>query len=206
MSPASRSPVFTVVSALLWCLCRAPAPADAHPHVFIENRVQVVFDDSGMTGVRLKWTLDEMFSNVIITDCDADGNGTLSPAEQKKVEKTYFQNLAEYDYFTHITIDGTAARITTAENFQVSLGEARVIYSFFVPCRVPATKQRKKVVIGIYDHTYYCDVLLVDYGCTPDPAAKRFHPTIASVKNTEKSFYFGQIAPEEITVAFSKAP
>lgn len=191
--------------ALLWCLCRAPSPAEAHPHVFIENSVQVVFDNSGMTGVRLQWTLDEMFSNVIITDCDADGNSTLSAAEKKKVEKTYFQNLATYDYFTHIRIDGTAAQITSAENFQVSIREARVMYSFFVPCRVPATQQQKKVVIGIYDNTYYCDVLLVDYGCGPAHAVKRLHPTIASVKNTEKSFYFGQIAPEEITVAFRKS-
>jgi ABC-type uncharacterized transport system substrate-binding protein len=179
--------------------------AVSHPHVFIENTVHVLFDATGMVGVRLHWTLDEMFSAAITADCDKDRDGVLSPAEKQNIQKTYFNNLREYNYFCHITANGAPVPIGQAQDFEVALHNGRISYTFFLACRVPASAQDKTVVIAVYDNTYYCDVLLVDYRCQPELVLKGFRHTSTSVQNTADKFYFGQIAPDEIIVTFRKA-
>lgn len=200
------SKLFRIVFFCVLCsACLPVTSALPHPHVFIENTVQVVFDEKGITGIRLAWTLDEMFSNVIITDCDADQNGTLNQREKQNVRKTYFNNLKEYKYFSRIAVDGSPRPTEAVSDFQVTVKNGRIVYTFFVPCRIPASKAEQKVVIGVYDDTYYCDVLLVDYRCSPEAMMKNYTYRIRSEDNTEKSFYFGQISPEEIIVTFRDA-
>jgi ABC-type uncharacterized transport system substrate-binding protein len=42
-----------------------PGPVPAHPHVFVEYRVALLFGAEGLGGVRFFWTMDEMFSAMI---------------------------------------------------------------------------------------------------------------------------------------------
>ena len=55
----------------------------AHPHVFIENRLTIVFDSKGLAGIEVKWVFDEFFSNMIVTDYDQNRNHKLENAEIK---------------------------------------------------------------------------------------------------------------------------
>ena len=58
--------------------------AAAHPHVFVDTRLDVVFDTAGRAeGVRISWTYDDLFSLVIIMDheMDADFDGVLTAQE-----------------------------------------------------------------------------------------------------------------------------
>lgn len=59
------------------------AGAQAHPHVFVDSRIEVVTEGGAVTGVRLTWTYDEYFSLVLSEDLgiDGDGDGVLSDAE-----------------------------------------------------------------------------------------------------------------------------
>jgi ABC-type uncharacterized transport system substrate-binding protein len=53
----------------------------AHPHVFIVQRLKIVFDDQGLAGFGVEWQFDEMFSSMIAMDFDQNQNSTLEPAE-----------------------------------------------------------------------------------------------------------------------------
>ena len=37
----------------------------AHPHVFIVQRLNIVFDNKGLTGFWVEWNFDEIFSSMI---------------------------------------------------------------------------------------------------------------------------------------------
>ena len=70
--------VVTALVASVWCVFAA-FPALAHPHVFIDTSLEVIFDDQARaTGVRISWTYDEYFSLVVAEDhkidLDYDGN------------------------------------------------------------------------------------------------------------------------------------
>ena len=56
------------------------APALAHPHIFIDAKVTVVFDDSGaISALRNEWTFDEAFSSWVIQGLDTNNDGETSP-------------------------------------------------------------------------------------------------------------------------------
>ncbi len=61
-----------------------PASLGAHPHVFVEAQVTVVFDAEGSLGIKLDWYYDDLFSLLVTTDLgvDMDGDLVLTSAEQ----------------------------------------------------------------------------------------------------------------------------
>ena len=64
------------------------APAAAHPHVFIDYTVTVLCGDAGITGVRLSWTFDEMYSSMLFHDYTSRPQGALTGGFQREVNFT----------------------------------------------------------------------------------------------------------------------
>jgi hypothetical protein len=62
------------------CLIAAD-PAEAHPHVFIDNRVTFVFDAGKVTALRLHWVFDDIFSDDLLAraPCRTSSCSTTSP-------------------------------------------------------------------------------------------------------------------------------
>lgn len=87
--------VASVVSGLF------AGPAMAHPHIWIDARVALIFDDNGaLTAIRHDWTFDEAFSAWAVTGLDVNGDGTVSPDELTELAADYVGGLGEYDFFT----------------------------------------------------------------------------------------------------------
>lgn len=84
------------------------APAIAHPHAWIDVRLEIVFDDAGrFAAVREHWALDTTFTfNEVLPFVDADGNRELSPAEVDRAVAHYFGWIGYNRYFTRIAVDG----------------------------------------------------------------------------------------------------
>ncbi len=65
----------------------APA-ASAHPHIYIDTGLEVIFDDSGaLTHIRVTWQYDELYSLLVTEDMglDPDFDGELTTAEQARL-------------------------------------------------------------------------------------------------------------------------
>ena len=61
-----------------------PLPAHAHPHIFIDAAIEVVFAPDGRAeGVRLRWSYDDFFSLTLVAErgLDPDFDGVLTPEE-----------------------------------------------------------------------------------------------------------------------------
>src|SRR5687768_18506435 len=84
----------------------AVAPAAAHPHVFIENKMAFVFDAGKVTALRLTWAFDDVFSDSLLTQFDADGDGAFDDLEIKAVGEGVLPNLKMFHYFTYVFVDG----------------------------------------------------------------------------------------------------
>ena len=50
-------------------------PAFAHPHVWIDARGEVLFENGAIAGMRHHWTFDPYFSAWAIQGLDTDGDG-----------------------------------------------------------------------------------------------------------------------------------
>ena len=73
---------WTTASAILACALGAAAPAMAHPHVWVEMRSDVVFNDQGLiTALNLMWTFDDNYTQMALDGLDTNGDGVYSPDE-----------------------------------------------------------------------------------------------------------------------------
>ena len=176
----------------------------AHPHVFIDNTVTIVFDQKGMAGIKTTWVFDEMFSELIIHDYDTDQDGAFSADEEGKIKTEVFSNLKNYHYFTYINIAGKAFNVRYVKDFSAHLDSIRVRYTFFVPCHVTAVSSYKEIKIAMYDSTYYVDVAWADKNSIRFEEGSSMDYNYEIADNTRNSYYYGQIVPQEIILNFRK--
>src|SRR6476620_12694604 len=80
----------------------ASTSAVAHPHVFVDYAVTLVLVGERLTGVRLTWTFDDLFSGFILQEFDRDRNGTLSTAEIRQIEEKHFAEFRRAQFFTAV--------------------------------------------------------------------------------------------------------
>ncbi|MGD9157105.1 MAG: DUF1007 family protein [Desulfobacteraceae bacterium] len=174
-----------------------------HAHVWIDGAVIIKFDDQGMSGFRQEWVLDEMFSNMLIHDYDKNLNKKFEPKEVKDIYENAFINLENFDYFTHVKVDGKTFTIDRVKDFKAKIIDGSVVYHFFILCPVEAGKKYKEVKIAVYDESFYTNITILkdhiffendsDYDCRYEIK-----------KNKDDAFYYGQMYPEEIVLRFRK--
>jgi len=190
--------------AALWIILHA-SPAWTHPHVFIHTAVDAVFDGKGLSGLRVRWVFDEMFSSMIRMDYDRNGNRRFDPDEVAAVEKGAFSNLKKFDYFVHIHINGKPFPVRFVTDFSAGLKGDKMTYAFFVPCHVRSTSADKEIRISVYDPEFYSSIFLIQ-----DPLGlenrEPFEVSYDVKENPEEAYYYGQIVPKEIRMRFKRKP
>jgi ABC-type uncharacterized transport system substrate-binding protein len=189
------------VVCLLFLLC-APLPLHSHPHVFIDCSVSAVFDQNGLAGFKLSWVFDKVFSAAIILDFDGNGDSNFDAEEIDAVKEGAFANLKNYDYFCHVTVEGAAFRVQYVRDFSVVIRQQRIIYTFFVPCHVPATGQYKTVTVGVYDETYFTDISYDQESLGRAEKAEPFDLDFEMTENRGKAYWGGQIIPKELRLRY----
>src|SRR5690606_14196797 len=102
---ARRRPAMVGVAMAVLQLCFAGS-ASAHPHVFIDNQVVLQFEAGVMTGFRTDWRFDEIFTEDMWMQFDADGDGQINAQESDTIAAETLPNLAQFHYFTHVAVDG----------------------------------------------------------------------------------------------------
>ena len=177
----------------------------AHPHVFMETGTEFVFNENELEGFNLEWVFDEMFSSVIMEDCDRNKDGEINGKELKVVEKDYFANLEEHNYFCHIMQDGNKREVKKIERFNAYMGkDKRMVYKFFVPMKIPLNEQFKNIKLSVYDDTYYIAVGMSEKNAVHVKGIAADNVSFKCVQNSKDVVYYGQIVPTQIILNFKK--
>ena len=94
----------TVVAGLAAALVGA-GNALAHPHSWIDLRSRVIMNDEGrVAALELDWLFDDLYTAYVAQEFVKQDR---PPSEfLPEVASTYLGNLAEYDYFTDVRLDG----------------------------------------------------------------------------------------------------
>jgi ABC-type uncharacterized transport system substrate-binding protein len=176
----------------------------AHPHVFIENSFIFVFNDAGMSGVQIKWVLDEMFSATIIMDYDWNNNRFFEESEIKAVERGAFTNLKHYNYFLHIQCDYVNRTIAYVTNFKAEIADNSVIYYFFVPLDIKAAAAGRLISVGCYDQTYFCDISYAKVAPVRLQGNSHYECSWQIVEDKKNAYWGGFIIPKIVSLKFRK--
>lgn len=176
----------------------------AHPHVFIDNRISVVFDDKGLKGFKHEWVFDEMFSSTMIQEFDLDADGKFNKKEVKGIVRGAFSNLKKHNYFTDITINGQRFKTKEFKDFQVKIDSGVMVYEFFLPCEVTASRVIQEATIAVYDPTYFVQVLWASQRPYSFEDTSKVELSYKVIEDEKNAYYYGQIIPEALKINFRK--
>ena len=177
----------------------------AHPHVFINAFISVNFNDSGVCGIGVKWDFDEMFTELMLEEYDADANGIFDENEQKRLHDEAFVNLKEFGFFTKIFVGNNRLEYNKTENFSASIKDGQMVYEFYIPLSINIPSDSYKLInIYPYDETYYMDVYLDDTEPITYQNNDKFDLSFTIEEDENMAYYFGQIYPQVIHLKAKK--
>jgi ABC-type nickel/cobalt efflux system permease component RcnA/ABC-type uncharacterized transport system substrate-binding protein len=94
-------PAFGRLAAILMLLLAVTNHAVAHPHVFVEARSKLVFDDQGQAvAIKHIFRFDDAFTAFAIQGFDTNQDGVYSRDELAELAKVNIESMADFGYFT----------------------------------------------------------------------------------------------------------
>ena len=149
-----RSGSLFALSCLL--LFSQPKTANAHPHVWVEVRSEIVFSDEGrIKEIRHKWQFDELYSTMAIQGQDANLDGTLTREELASLAELNASTLSEYEFFTFLDTEQIKAEFKNADNYWLDYEDGKLTLNFTLPLILPFDPQEEEAGLGVYDETYF---------------------------------------------------
>lgn len=130
--------------------------AEAHPHVWVTFRSEVLYAANGtMTGIRHAWTFDDMFSAFALQGTHHAKKGQYTRAELAPLAQTNVDSLKAYDYFTFARADGKKLKFSDAVDYWLDYKDAALTLHFTLPLK--AAPAAKAIRIEIYDPSIFVD-------------------------------------------------
>ena len=158
----------------------AAAPALAHPHVFIDAGLEVVFDtDNRAIGVRVTWTYDDLISLTLLSErgMDEDFDGVLTPEELTTLNGFDMGWEPGFVGDTYALLGDLALPLSGPSDWTVSYADARLTSSHYRSFEFPIDLSGQALVIQSYDPGYYTAYAVVDAKVTgADCLVEMFEP------------------------------
>ncbi len=147
-----------LASALVATLALPAAPAAAHPHIFIDAGVELMFDDSGaLAALRVLWAYDELFSLLVIEELglDRDYDGQLTEDERAALAGFDMDWIDGFAGDLYAEAEGRALALSGPLDWTADYVEGRIVTTHlraFEPRLAPGAAE---IVLRVYDPTYY---------------------------------------------------
>ncbi|HEY0032350.1 MAG TPA: DUF1007 family protein [Devosia sp.] len=136
-------------------LCAFPLPAFAHPHMFIDAKVTIVFDDEGnVSGLRNAWTFDQAFSSWVIQGLDTNNDRQTSVEELQPLADDNMNGLAEFGFYTFAGAQDALMTFEPAGDQKMVYQNERTTLSFSLRATEPRPVGAA-FELGVYDPEYY---------------------------------------------------
>jgi ABC-type uncharacterized transport system substrate-binding protein len=153
---------------LLWL----PPAANAHPHMWVQGKVELTFDAQGrVTGVNQTWVFDEMFSSYAKQGLPVGADKRPPQAELDKIGQSWIQALADpmSHYFTTVTHGNSEVPVGPAQRVRVDWNNAteQMSLTFELPFLTPLVVGQRPLTVSVADPTFY-----VAYSFEGDDAIK----------------------------------
>lgn len=144
-------PTIIRTAALLLCANAAMA----HPHVFAQANFEIHANDNGeISELRHVWRFDELFSSSVLLDFDTNSNLELDANELQEIGAVVLESLAEFDYYTHLSVDGEDVKIARPDVINADFQEGQLLLIFAVRPHLPVMMSGN-ISAGVYDPTLY---------------------------------------------------
>lgn len=141
--------------ALVLALCGWTGAVQAHPHVWVNMKTQILYAPDGtMTGLKQDWTFDEAFTAFALQGLERNADGSYPDSVLKPLAEVNITSLKEYDYF--VKGKTATAKMTFKDPVDYSLTYANdaLTLHFVLPLAKPIPA-KGSMSFDVYDPTYF---------------------------------------------------
>src|SRR6185295_2734036 len=130
--------------------------AQAHPHVWITAKSEVVYAPDGtIAGVRHAWTFDDMFSTYALQGIETKTKGAYSREELAPLAQTNVESLKEFSFFTFAKADGKKQKFLEPVDYFLEYKDSLLTLHFTLPVKTPF--KAKQLALEVFDPSYFID-------------------------------------------------
>ena len=142
---------FSLIAALA-----LPVQATAHPHVFVQADMTIVFAEDGTVAVRLVWTYDDFFSLMVSTDLgiDLDGDTILTAEEQTMLDDRITAWPPEYSGDLEVMQGDQVLPLADKREHRMTFQDGIFVETHLRPVASLADSDAP-LIVRAYDPTYY---------------------------------------------------
>ncbi len=143
------------------------APAFAHPHMFVDTGIEVIFDaDRRATGVRISWSYDDLTSLSLLADkgLDPDGDGRLTEAELATLSGFDMHWDAGYPGDTYALLGDQPLGLSGPSDWTAGYDGTHLLSSHYRSFPAPVDPGALPLLIQSYDPSFYTSYSVVTAG------------------------------------------
>jgi polyphosphate kinase len=137
-----------------------PMPAVAHPHVFVDATIEVIFGSDGrVEALRIGWAYDDLFSLTYLAEngYDPDFDGVLDMAEQARLVGFDMGWDADFPGDTYALLGDEPLGLSRPEAATAALEGGRLVSSHLRRFAEPVDLAGRELVVQVYDPSFYTD-------------------------------------------------
>jgi ABC-type uncharacterized transport system substrate-binding protein len=143
-------------------LVAAPAAVQAHPHMFVDAKAEIIFDANGdISAIRNIWTFDEAFSAYAKQGLKHLPNGRLTQESLVALAKVNIHSLALYKFFTFVRRTGKLEPVGEGMDQSLTDDGEHLVLSFSVKPPTPLSTTQGPLTIALYDPEYFVAMTFV---------------------------------------------
>lgn len=152
-----RSRLSGAALVLLAACALVASQAQAHPHVWVTVESTVVYENGSLTGIKQKWTFDEMYTAMAIQGLDTNNDGVYDRKELEELAKVNMDGLKEFDYFTFARLAKQDLKFKIPPDFWLEHSKAEGLLSlhFWLPLEQPVLAEAKGFTFAVYDPSFF---------------------------------------------------
>jgi ABC-type uncharacterized transport system substrate-binding protein len=142
-------------------------PAAAHPHLYATMQTTVMTTADGkISGLRLRWSFDETYTQYSLEGLDLNQNGTYEPEEIQPLTDENIKNLIESKYFTFAKAANSEVPQKAVTIYGQDMVDDKLNLWFELPFATPVDPKLGAVEVRIYDPDFF---IAFDYAADKPP-------------------------------------
>jgi ABC-type uncharacterized transport system substrate-binding protein len=142
--------------ALAAALLLRPAPADAHPHVWVTVQATVLYDKGMITGLQQNWTFDEMYTEMAIEGLDKNHDGIYDRQELSELAQVNIDGLKEFDYFTFAKLGNVQQKFKPPVDYWLDYNKDKILtLHLTLPLEKPVAVGAAEFDFSVFDPSYF---------------------------------------------------
>lgn len=130
-------------------------PAVAHPHVWVTVETTVLYEGGSITGLKHKWTFDDMYTAMAIQGLDVNGDGVYSREELQELAQVNIDGLKEFGYFTVAKLGKAPITANPPVDYYLEYKDGLLSLHFTLPFAQPVLADAPDFNFAVFDESFF---------------------------------------------------